>query len=584
MFRRNKDKLLYRHINRDYDIARNDINDIQETVDNNSIMDIINPAHSSLDMNNNNIDNVNLINGGSFLVNPLSSDLTTNGFKIENGVNDLIDIQNGSTVIQNDGDIIINPLQGNLLIGSNTTNSIDGQNTTSIENVNNISINNNFNMAIGSGEFKCNSRPIINAGNISMTGNIDFQKNNLLNLLTLNNNILVNSENDLPNPITTGNYLIMDNITLTQSYTVQDNVSFYGLGREGKSSLNWNNPSGGVGFNLIISDASVSFNNLKLTNSSSNYDLMDASNTLKDKILTFFNCSITDCGASNVLFIEGFDLVDLNQVLFQYNFPSNNHFTITDGSKLQINSCEFLRQGQRANPIVNWGTASMIKLIGSFGGVNISNNLIHPQVNQTGIEIDNSFSAIESVISSNTFISVGLTITTGTLINYNTSINQYPSLIVNNNSGIINEKAILEGESINNTTYTQTVLNTYVPVDFGSNFNILNQNRFTGTSNPYEYKYIGKQPLKILISVNISATHGTGSNDDILFGVSRNGVVSNAIQTSISSSVLKTFGYTTILDNVLENTVLQFQCQNLTSGSNTQGFLCVSFNGSLIEI
>jgi len=353
------------------------------------------------------------------------------------------------------------------------------------------------------------------------------------------------------------------------------------LGREGKSSLNFNDTSPLGGYCLNITDATVSFSNLKLTNQSLVKDLMNCVNTAKDKILTFSNCSITDCKNANVINITGFDLVDLNQCLFQYNYPTNTHFQHINGSKLQISSCEFLRQLEKGSSPANWGTANMVDLVGSFGAINISGNLLHPQQSQDGININSSLTALEALISSNTFISLGLL--TGVLINYNTSIDQYPFLVVSDNTGVRNEKAVLEGQSIGNLTYTATTAGVWNPVDFGAGFTVPVINRFSPTINPFEFKYDGKQPISCLVSVNITADQDTKGDDTILFGISQNGTIVSQIQTDIKDGVDKTFGFNTVLQ-LLQNDVLIFKVQNLTAGTNTNGFRATSFNGSLVEI
>lgn len=568
-FRRNKNKLLHRHINRDYDNVRTDVDDIQDTVDNDSIMNIINPVSVNLDMNNNNIDNVNLINGGGILVNPLINNLDINN-------NDLLNVEkleNLNAPVGSEAQITVSTPNGitrleglELEMAYGFTDYLNGD----IKNLGSLAVKGII----------LNTAPP-GPSSIEFLNDIDLKNNEIKNVGLLNNCILVRSEADLPHPnITSGNYIIMDNITCIRRYFIDDNVSIFGLGREGKSSLNFVNTDPFPAFCITIVDANVCFSNIRITNQSSVYDLMNCVNNAKDKVLTFSNCSITDCKNQNVMIIGGFDLVDLHQCLFQYNNPSNIHFRHTDGSKLQISNCEFLRQLERGSSPINYGTSNMIELRGTFGAINITGNLLHPQQSQDGIYIFNTLTALEAVIASNTFISVGLT--TGILINYNTSINQYPFLIVSDNTGVINEKALLEGSSNNNTTYTSTVLNTYVPVDFGASFNILNIERFIQTSG-YEFKYTAKQPIKVLVNINQSCDHSTGGSDTILFALFVNGVLANNIQTDISSGSLKTFGFNTIV-SLVQNSVLEFRVQNLTAGTNTNGFRCVSFNGSLVEV
>lgn len=512
--------------------------------------------------------------------NPMSQDLDGNNFNIVNVPNYQntgdINIFSGTRLILSAPNEIklSNGLNTKLDIGATDTKFFN--NNVSFDNKD-LTQTNEIHMDFITSNQNANIRSLVD---IDMFNSNIFSINSLDSGI-LNGNILIRSENDLPNPIPTGNYLIMGNITFLSSYTLSGDVSFFGLGREGDSSMNFQIPIIAPGACINITDYNCSFNNLTLTNQSAIYILLEANNTAKDKILTFSNCKITNCKNASVFNIQGFDLVDCFNCLFQYNYPTVHHFYHNNGSKLQITSCEFLRQGQQANPITNWGTAPMISLDNNFGAVNISSNLLHPQQTQDGININSSFTALEALISSNTFISVGLT--TGILINYNTSINQYPSLIVDNNTGIINQKSVLEGESANNTTFTATTTGVYEPVDFGTGFSVLTINRFSATANPYEFKYDAKQPIKCLITVNITADQSTGGNDDILFGLSQNGAVNKKIQTNISSGVPKTFGFNTIIQ-LSQNDLLQFKVQNTTAGTNANGFRAISFNGSLIEV
>lgn len=618
MFRRNKNKQLYRHINREYDTARSDIDNIEVNVNNDSIMDIINPAHISLDMNNNNIDNVGLINGGSILVNPISNDLETNNYKIQNTGSQYINLLPFNNELVSAGDT--NIISQSIYFRS-PVNSFDNNN---VEGINNLTISNDINMPIGTGDIKMNTSSISNVGNMTMAGVIDFQNsygilgcpsitgdtnneikfsNNTLKdvseinnsgVLNINSSVYVQSdskvyvkdfnnciyvkqESDFPNPISSGIYIICDFVQITSPLLINGDCSFFGLSRN-RSGLIFNIPTASSGYCITNVDYNVSFQNLIISNQSNQYDLLFCNNVSKDKIMIYNNVYFYNCKNTTVMNVSGFDLLDMLNCLFMYNYPSNHNLLLDGISKVQITSCEFLRQQNQVNSV--FSNAPMISLNNTMGALNITSCLFHPQDSQHGIDIQNSYSSLQSLISSNTFIDVGLF--TGSLINYNGTIDLYPSLIVANNNGIENEKSILEGSSNNNTTYTATVLNTYVPVDFGTSFNVLNINRFTQTSG-FEFKYTATQTIKVLVNINCSCDHATGGTDSILFGLFVNNVLANNIQTDISSGSLKTFGFNTIV-SLVQNSVLEFRVQNTTAGSNTNGFRCVSFNGSLIEV
>ncbi len=571
-FRRNKDKLLHRHINRDYDTVRNDIDNIQVNVDNDSIMNIINPAHISLDMNNNNIDNVGLINGGNILVNPISNNLETNNFKIQNTNNQYINLlpYNNELVSAGDTNIISQSIFFRSAVNSFDNNDVEG--------INNLTIQNDINMPFGTGEIKMNTSNISNVGGITMSGILDFQGDfGILDCPLFNNCIYVKSESDFPNPISSGIYVICDFVQITSELIINGDCTFFGLSRN-RSGLIFNIPTVSSGYCIDITDYNVSFQNLIISNQSNQYNLLNCVNNAQDKILSFNNIYFYNCKNNELLNVIGWDLLDMLNCLFMYNYPSIKNVFLDSVSKVQITSCEFLRQQNQINSV--FSNANMVNMYGAFGSVNITSSIFHPQDSQHGINIDTSYSSIQSLISSNTFIDIGLF--TGSLINYNGTIDLYPSLIVANNNGIENEKSILEGSSNNNTTYTATVLNTYVPVDFGSGFNVLNINRFTQTTG-FEFKYTAKQTIKVLVNVNLSCDHSTGGTDTILFALFVNGVLANNIQTDISSGSLKTFGFNTIV-SLVQNSTLEFRVQNTTAGTNNNGFRCVSFNGSLVEV
>ena len=433
-------------------------------------------------------------------------------------------------------------------------------------------------MPFGSGEIKMNTSSISNVGNMTMAGVIDFQGDfGILDCPLFNNCIYVKSESDFPNPISSGIYVICDFVQLSSPLLINGDCTFFGLSRN-RSGLIFNVPTASSGYCIVNVDYNVSFQNLIITNQSIQYDLLFCQNTAKDKIMTYNNVYFYNCKNTTVMNVSGFDLLDMLNCLFMYNYPSNHNLLLDSVSKVQITSCEFLRQQNQVNSV--FSNAPMISLNNSMGALNITSSLFHPQDSQHGIDIQNSYSSLQSLISSNTFIDIGLF--SGSLINYNGTIDLYPSLIVSSNNGIENEKSILEGSSNNNTTYTATVLNTYVPVDFGASFNVLNINRFTQTTG-FEFKYTAKQTIKCLVNVNLSCDHATGGTDTILFALFVNGVLANNIQTDISSGSLKTFGFNTIV-SLVQNSVLEFRVQNTTAGTNTNGFRCVSFNGSLIEV
>lgn len=546
--------------------------------------------------------------------NPMSTDLNTNGFLIQNNIGTNSNINITPTNILTTGDVIINDnlimsgevkgtnsTTGLILDSTGTNNNITmkggeviidntsgiNMNTKNISNCNIIKSNNND--LVLSGENGGLPAKVILSGNqIDISApNLDLKEHDIINCNSIstryiNNTRTIRSEADFVTTSLSGVYYIYGHINMTNgAYTLTGDTTLIGMGRE-SSSLDFN-LGGPDPYCISNTDFNLEIINLDFSNISAGAALLYCSNVSKDKILTFTNSSFTDC-ENDLIEIYGFDLVDLNQVLFQYNVVSSKHFYHDSGSKLQISSCEFLRQGRRANPIVTWGTAPMIELTqttSNWGAINVSGCLLHAQQSQDDIRIG-SITPLECVISGNTFISVGLT--TGTLINYTLGdINNYPSLIISDNSGIRNEKSLLEGTTNSNTTFTSTILNTWVAIDLGTNFTSPVITRFSSTANPFEFKYDAKQPISCLVNSAWTCSHGTGSNDDIKIGISQNGTVVSEFTTSISSSVAKSFSFNTVL-LLTQNDTLQFVCQNITTGTSASGLLCQALQATLIEV
>ena len=147
--------------------------------------------------------------------------------------------------------------------------------------------------------------------------------------------------------------------------------------------------------------------------------------------------------------VTGFDLVDINNTVFNYVQATTNGLSFTAVSKLEISSCELIRWFDFATiPTPSgYATVPMIELnpnlsgIG-FGAISINTSVIHPQQTQDAIFIDPLATIGYGIIVSNTFVNANLT--TGVLANFdydtqNTIIIQANSLIENGNAkGILN--------------------------------------------------------------------------------------------------------------------------------------------------
>jgi len=243
-------------------------------------------------------------------------------------------------------------------------------------------------------------------------------------------------------------YLIRGVISCTNRLSIttsEDNVALVGHDRD-KDGLKYTGANGAGDF-ITIRDVNFQLINLKLSSSNTtagdvvlrarNYDAAEY-NAGRLKVLTLVNCQFRNC--YDVLFIEGFDLCDLQQTLFWYLTPSSIGCQFKSVSKLQISSCEFVRwfdEGTIPTPS-GYATAAMVELLSSsFGATNFNGNILHPQQTQTGLKISATSTTGFGTISGNTFINIGLT--TGAVSDFDYSTQN--AYIIQANQGLLNGNA-----------------------------------------------------------------------------------------------------------------------------------------------
>lgn len=202
---------------------------------------------------------------------------------------------------------------------------------------------------------------------------------------------------------------------------------------------------------ITVTEKSFEIANIKLSSNNNtggtvllravNYNQPDY-NAGRDKILTIINCQFRNC--FDVWYIEGFDLIDIQNTIVWYVEATTIGCQFKNVSKLQLSSCEFVRWFDETSlPTPSgYATVPMIELLDNgggsgFGAVNISGCVIHPQQTQNGIDISNSATIGFGTIASNTGINIGLT--TGAVRNFDYDIQN--STIVQANQGIQNGNA-----------------------------------------------------------------------------------------------------------------------------------------------
>ena len=243
---------------------------------------------------------------------------------------------------------------------------------------------------------------------ISATGSVS--EPNVVNVLTAG---------DLPSTLAANTtYIVNGSVsTSTPITSVGDNAAI--VGRKGRDSdiLTYT----GTGSFITFVDVNFTLRNVTLKSTNATSLLLDGTNYTgglynegRDKILSIFTCQFRNC--YDVMTINGFDLVDINNSLFFYVQANNHGCQFQSVSKLEFSSCELIRWFDETSlPTPSgYATIPMIKLVANgaqagFGAVNISGCIIHPQQAQDGIHIDNASTTGYGTIAANTFVDVGLT-------------------------------------------------------------------------------------------------------------------------------------------------------------------------------
>jgi hypothetical protein len=129
---------------------------------------------------------------------------------------------------------------------------------------------------------------------------------------------------------------------------VNPNIAIIGWDRD-KDGLKYIGTTGAGDF-ITITDTNCELNNIRLssTNSLGNDVVVRATNVNygafndgRNQKLTIINCVFRD--TYDVLYIEGFDLCDIQNTLFWYIKATSVGCQFRNVSKLQISSCEFVR-------------------------------------------------------------------------------------------------------------------------------------------------------------------------------------------------------------------------------------------------
>lgn len=281
------------------------------------------------------------------------------------------------------------------------------------------------NVGAGAGIFKqkvgvdLELKSLIGGTGISLVNGTDDITINLTGAPTEINIVNVTTAAELPATLAANTaYIINGEITTSQAITlVGDNAMI--IGRKGRNTDKITYT--GIGTFISLVDVNFTLRNITLSATDSSSRIIDADNYSagsfnegRDKTLSIFTCQFRNC--YDVMTINGYDLVDINNTLFFYVQALNHGLEFHSTSKIELSSCELIRWFDESTlPTPSgWALASMFCIVPNgvqqgVGAVNISGCIMHPQQTQDAIKIDPASTTGFGTISANTFVTAGLT-------------------------------------------------------------------------------------------------------------------------------------------------------------------------------
>lgn len=384
----------------------------------------------------------------------------------------------------------------------------------------------NANSTIGAGRIATLTDTLtLNGGRLIQNGNATTSTVNATSVVE------VAQASDLPAVLAANTtYHVRGAITFSSPITVTNNGCAIVGGDRNKDKLIWNGAAGTTA--ITVTDVDFELANLCLSSNNTGAVVLDASNFSagafnngRTKVLSIFDCQFRNC--FDVATIEGFDLVDISNTLFWYIQAPNFGLKFISTSKIEISSCEFIRWFDETTipTPANFATCPMIELTGGMGAINISGNILHPQLSQDGIKVDPASTVgAGATISANTFVPFNLG--PGVLFfpdpatgGYsNTEVLKYDVSI---NQGLPDSKSY--GMGYTTTTVAGISDAAYTLLNVTPNFQTANSQRVTiGTDGQYTYN--GTKPLYVTVSAAVSVT-GNTAGDDLDLAFFKNGVL-----------------------------------------------------------
>lgn len=380
----------------------------------------------------------------------------------------------------------------------------------------------NANSTIGAGRVATLTDTLtLNGGRLIQNGNATTSTVNATSVVE------VAQASDLPAVLAANTtYHVRGAITFSSPITVTNNGCAIVGGDRNKDKLIWNGAAGTTA--ITVTDVDFELANLCLSSNNTGSVVLDASNYSlgafnngRTKVLSIFDCQFRNC--YDVATIEGFDLVDISNTLFWYIQAPNFGLKFIATSKIEISSCEFIRWFDETSipgPLTGFATCPMIELTGGMGAINISGNILHPQVTQDGIKVDPASSVgAGATISANTFVSANLG--PGVLffpdpatggysntecLNYDVSINQ----------GLPDSQAYMLVSFVGNATDTALTAGVPAVMNAGGNATATQSQRMTTTADGV-VTYNGTKEINVSLVATVNFDKQGGGTDNYNF-------------------------------------------------------------------
>jgi len=271
----------------------------------------------------------------------------------------------------------------------------------------------------------------------------------------------------------------------------------------------------------------------------------------RTKVLDIKDCQVKN--TNDVMEVHGFELVDLNNVLFWY-ITGSQGLSFQSVRHLEISSCEFYNwYDEVATGSFAPSGTKMVEIRPNTGSVNtpvvnINSSIFHPEQGQIGLYIDSGSETLFGTVASNTFIDVnggtllaGSNYDSGSMLKYDIGINQ----------GLEDSKAYLYGYQ--NGTDAQGATTSYTQLSIAS-FSTNIETRMSASTAGITY--IGTKPIDVMFQINVGVNDVGGNNEQFDFALYKNTNIINGSERRIEldsgeEGNIVTFALTNIVQNDL---------------------------------